>query len=329
MPDSAETMHPDAADPEAAAVAGAAGVTALGNDALMPEHGAPARKRRLSWVTWIAIGWLVFIVAIALLAPLLPLKEPFGPKANDFSNLGVGPFTGGHILGTDDNGRDVLARVVWGARASLLVGFGSIAVGVLVGGLFGLIAGYLGGRADAILSPLFNILLAFPQLVLALTLVSVLSPGTPGNPATWGNRVMVMILAIGVVSIPILARITRANAVAWSQREFVTAAEAQGAKRFSIMVREVLPNVIPAMLSIALLGVALVIVIEGGLAIFGLSVNSPNPSWGNMIAGQIQTIERYPHVWLVPATLIFVTVLALNFLGDAVREIFDVRESAL
>ncbi len=139
----------------------------------------------------------------------------------------------------------------------------------------------------------------------------------------------VMIIAIGIVSIPILGRITRANSLAWSQREFVTAAEAQGARRNSIMFREVLPNVVPAMLSIALLGVAVVIVIEGGLAIFGLSIPDPNPSWGNMIAGQIDTIEKYPHVWLAPSVLIFLTVLALNYVGDVVRRLFDVRESVL
>jgi peptide/nickel transport system permease protein len=290
---------------------------------------ADFRKRRLTLGAWLAIGWLVFIIAICALAPILPLDPPTGPKANDFQNMGVGPGKGGHVLGTDDNGRDVLSRVIWGGRASLLVGFGSIMVGVLIGGLAGLAAGYVRGRTDSILTSLFNIFLAFPQLVLALTLVAVLSPGTPGNPATWGSRLLVMIIAIGIVSIPILGRITRANSLSWSQREFVMAAEAQGATRRSIMFREVLPNVVPAMLSIALLGVAIVIVIEGGLAIFGLSIPQPSPSWGNMIASQIDTIEDYPHVWLAPSVVIFLTVLALNYVGDLVRRLFDVRESVL
>jgi peptide/nickel transport system permease protein len=292
-----------------------------------PDEQIP--KRRLTIGAWLAIGWLVFIITICALAPVLPLKPPIGPKANDFRNLGVGPGTAGHWLGTDDNGRDVLSRVIWGGRASLLVGFGAIAFGVLIGGLFGLIAGYVGGKTDSGLTSLFNIFLAFPQLVLALTLVAVLSPGTPGHPATWSSRLTVMIIAIGIVSIPILGRITRANALSWSQREFVTAAEAQGARRTSIMFREVLPNVMPAMASIALLGVAVVIVIEGGLAIFGLSIPRPDSSWGNMIASQIDTIEVYPHVWLAPSVLIFVTVLALNYVGDVVRRLFDVRESVL
>jgi peptide/nickel transport system permease protein len=287
------------------------------------------QKKKLSFGAWCSIIWLVGITVVCFAAPLLPLREPMGPDANDFQNLGVGPLKGGHLLGTDDNGRDVLSRVLWGGRASLIVAVGSIVVGVLIGGLLGLVAGYRGGKTDSVLTSTFNIFLAFPQLVLALTLVSVLSPGTPDKPAVWSDRLIVMIIAIGIVSIPILARITRANALAWSQRDFVTAAEAQGATRTSIMFREVLPNVIPAMLSIALLGVAIVIVIEGGLAIFGLSINNPNPSWGNMIASQIDTIENYPHVWLVPSLLIFITVLALNYVGDVVRRLFDVRESVL
>jgi len=301
--------------------------------ASLPPRAAPEEKRRtksrIGISGWISIGWLGFITIVSVLAPVLPLRPPVGPDAPDFEHIGVGPFTGGHLLGTDDIGRDVLSRLVWGSRASLLVAVGAVLFGVLVGGLFGLIAGYIGGRTDTVFTSMFNIFLAFPQLVLALTLVSVLSPGTPGNPTTWSGRVSVMIFAIGLVSVPILGRITRSSALTWSQREFVTAARAQGATQRSTMFREVLPNVVPAMLSIALLGVALVIVIEGGLAIFGLSVPEPNPSWGNMIQSQLQAFETYPHVWLAPSIAIFVTVLALNFVGDLVRRLFDVREGVL
>jgi peptide/nickel transport system permease protein len=157
----------------------------------------------------------------------------------------------------------------------------------------------------------------------------VLSPATDEDPPSWSERVWVMVLAIGLVSIPILARITRANALSWSQREFVMAAKAQGAKNVSVMFREVFPNVLPAILSIALLGVAVVIVIEGSLALFGLSVIRPDPSWGNMIAAEAFTVDRTPWVWQAPAMVIFLSVLALNYLGDVVRAKFDVRESVL
>jgi peptide/nickel transport system permease protein len=152
----------------------------------------------------------------------------------------------------------------------------------------------------------------------------------PDEPAlTRWDRMWVVALAVGLVSIPILARITRANTLAWSQREFVLAARAQGAKSTRVMIREVLPNVVPAMLSISLLGVATVIVIEGGLALFGLSINPPDPSWGNMIASQIDDLNRTPWVWIVPSMVIFLTVISLNFLGDVVRERFSVREAAI
>lgn len=303
------------AGPEGAAAAEVVGA---------PE-GDHYKEKGIGVMAWLSIIWLVLITLSALLAPVLPLKDPTKP---DYGALNAGFFSSGHLLGTDASGRDVLSRVIWGAQASLLIAFGAITVGVLIGGLFGLIAGFKGGKTDGVLSACFNILLAFPQLVLALSLVSVLSPSDQGG-AQWGDRVRTVIIAVGIVSIPILARITRANAVAWSQREFVMAARAQGASNSRVMFRDVLPNVVPAMLSIALLGVAVVLVLEGALAIFGLSVSEPSSSWGNMIFSQITDLGTSPPVWVVPSILIFLTVLALNYLGDVVRAKFDVRESAI
>ncbi len=286
-------------------------------------------KRRIGVLAWIGIAWLGFIVLIAAVAPLLPLKSP---TLGDYLHPQAGMFSPGHLLGSDDSGRDVLSRVIWGARASLLIALGSVAFGTLIGGFLGLLAGFKGGLTDTVLSALFNIFLAFPQLVLALTLVSVLAPVKPAGGATageWGHRIGVVILAVGIVSIPLLGRITRASALSWSQREFVMAARAQGASDRRVMFREVLPNVVPAMLSIALLGVAIVLVLEGALAVFGVSVQEPDASWGNMIYSQLSNLNSAPTVWIVPSVLIFVSVLALNYLGDVVRARFDVRESAL
>jgi peptide/nickel transport system permease protein len=285
------------------------------------------RKRKHKIGLWISLGWVTFVTLGAILAPILPLKDPI--NSADYLHTDAGWFTAGHPFGTDDLGRDVFSRVMWGARASLLVSVGSVLIAVLIGGVLGLIAGYKGGRTDGALSATFNILLAFPALVLALTLVSVLSPASDTHPPTYGGRLKVMIIAIAIVSIPLLARITRANTLAWSQREFVTAARAQGAKNFRVMFGEVLPNVLPAILSIALLGVAIVLVLEGALAIFGLSIPDPSPSWGNMIEAQIDTINKGPNIWEAPAAFIFFTVLALNYLGDYVRSRFDVREAAI
>lgn len=287
------------------------------------------RKRRIGIIAWIAMGWLGIVVLLAILAPVLPLKDPI--NGTDYIHPNAGMFQSGHLLGTDASGLDVLSLTLWGAQASLLISVGSIVVGTLIGGLLGLIAGYRGGKTDTALSAGFNILLAFPQLVLALTLVAVLAPNKPGGgvQVSWSHRVGVVIIAVGIVSIPILARITRANTLSWAQREFVMAARAQGATDRRVMFREVLPNVLPAMLSIALLGVAIVIVLEGALAIFGLSVPEPNPSWGNMINSQLSALDAAPTVWMVPSVMIFTCVLSLNYLGDVVRARFDVRESVI
>jgi peptide/nickel transport system permease protein len=286
-------------------------------------------KRKIGVLAWVGIVWLGLVVLVAILAPLLPLKSP---TLGDYVHPQAGMFSPGHLLGSDDSGRDVLSRVIWGARASLLIAIGSIAFGTLIGGFLGLLAGFKGGLTDSVLGAIFNILLAFPQLVLALTLVSVFAPVKPSGGAVagaWGNRVQVVIFAIGIVSVPLLGRITRASALSWSQREFVMAARAQGATDRRVMFREVLPNVLPAMLSIALLGVAIVLVLEGALAVFGVSIQEPDPSWGNMIYSQLSNLNAAPTVWIVPSVLIFVSVLALNYLGDVVRSHFDVRESAL
>lgn len=298
------------------------GVEGSGGDATEPK-----RKRGLGIMAWICLGWLALLVLLAIFAPLLPIKDPI--NGYDYSHVNSGMFTPGHMLGTDANGNDVLSRAIWGAQASLLIGVGSIFFGTLIGGFLGIVAGFKGGRTDSVISAFFNVFLAFPQLVLALTLVSVLAPSSKDGAAGWGHRVVIVILAVGIVSIPILGRITRANALAWSQREFVMAARAQGATDTRIMLREVLPNVVPAMLSIALLSVAVVIVLEGALAIFGLSIPEPSPSWGNMIESQISDPNIARTVWMVPSLLILSSVLALNYLGDVVRSKFDVRESAL
>jgi peptide/nickel transport system permease protein len=293
----------------------------------LEEEEVPAGKRKgIGFLAWVAIVWIAMLVLLAALASVLPIKDPI--NGYDYLHTKAGMFTPGHLFGTDDSGNDVLSRVIWGAQASLLIGVGSIVFGTMIGGFFGLLAGFKGGVTDTIISAVFNIFLAFPQLVLALTLVSVFSP--PGSAsAGWSHRIVVVIIAVGIVSIPILGRITRANTLAWSQREFVMAARAQGATDMRVMFREVLPNVIPAMLSIALLSVAVVIVLEGALAIFGLSIPAPSPSWGNMIQSQISNPNSAPTVWMVPSALILLTVLSLNYLGDVVRSKFDVREAAI
>jgi peptide/nickel transport system permease protein len=281
---------------------------------------------------WLALLWLVGLIAVCFLLPYLPLKKP---NTLDVINPDVSPFKmSSHPLGTDDNGRDMLSLLLWGARSSLIVGFGAISFGLVAGGFLGLVAGYRRGKLDTILTGLFNVLLAIPQLVLALALVTVFANDTidrsgQPHPVEPGRRIAVLIFALGVVSIPVLARITRANTLTWSEREFVMAARAQGAKNGRIMFREVLPNVLPAMFSIALLGVAVVIVAEGGLSLLGIGVHEPSVSLGQLIALNRGNLQTYPYQVFLPIIMIFFTVLSLNYLGDIVRARFDVREAGI
>ncbi len=232
----------------------------------------------------------------------------------------------GSLLGADTIGRDMLSRLIYGTRSSFAIGFGAVAFGMLIGGFLGLVTGYFRGRVDGIITPAMTILLAIPQFVLALALVTVLASG---DDTSSSRRIMVVILGLGIVSIPILGRITRANTLVWSEREFVLASRAMGAKSWRTMFREVLPNVVPAMMSIALLGVGIAIVAEGGLSLFGVGVQLPTPSWGNIIAENRDQLRRSPHMVMITVIVLFITVLALNYLADVVAKRFEVRESVL
>lgn len=287
--------------------------------------------KRFSVGFWVAVGWLVIIIGAALLIPILPL-----PKLSEtsFAVKDLGPFRDiGHILGGDSKGADILSQVIWGARTSLVISIVSVVGGTILGGLMGLIAGYYRGTTDTVLTGIADAVLAFPALVLALALVTFLRGGQSGSGG--GNsglpEQIILIIALGIVSIPILARITRASALTWSEREFVLAAKAQGAKSPRIIFREVLPNVWPAMASIALLGVAVAIIAEGGLSIIGAGITASTgiTSWGAIIGDSQSTFQTNPYPVFMTSAIMFLTVFALNYLGDAVRERFDVRESAL
>ena len=270
---------------------------------------------------WLASLWLVFIGVIAIASPFF-----IHPKVN-LANPGFARSapTLAHPFGGDGNAIDVFQQVLRGTTTSVAVAVGAVAIGLLVGGLLGLISGFFGGKLGTVLSTTFNILLAFPQLVLALALVTAFA-GDPKSSST--QRILVLIMGLGIVAIPLLARITHANTMVWAEREFVMAARAMGAKRFRILFRDVLPNVFPAMISITLLGVAIAIVAEGGLSILGVGVKD-TPSWGNIIALKRQNLNYQPWVVFGPVLFIFLTVVALNYMGDVIQKRFNVRESLL
>ncbi|MCP4436200.1 MAG: ABC transporter permease [Actinomycetia bacterium] len=287
-----------------------------------PPEGPPSGRKRLGIGAWLAIVWLGGMFLLALLAPILPIPDP----TETFPEIARKGPTSGHPLGGDALGRDLLSRIIWGGRASFAVGLGAVAVGLLIGGFLGLITGFFRGRTDTIITPLMSLLLAIPQFVLALSLVTVLASS---DDVSSTRRIGVVIIGLGVVSIPILGRITRANTLAWSEREFVTAAQAMGARSWRIMFRDVLPNVVPAMMSIAMLGVGVAIIAEGGLSVFGVGVQLPTPSWGNIIAEARGQLRTAPHIVLYTSLVLFLTVLSLNFLGDVISKRFEVREGQL
>jgi peptide/nickel transport system permease protein len=273
-------------------------------------------KKPLGILFWLAVGWVGLIVILAIIANLLPLPNP------DFQNYNAlnAPPSIHHLLGTDDLGRDLLSRVIYGARVSLIVGFVSVAIGLLVGGTLGLISGYKGGVLDVSLNAGAFVLLAFPAIVAVIAIV-----------AFWGQTLWKITLILGVAVIPLLYRVVRASSLSFANRDFVIAAKTMGASTWRIIFREILPNVIPVAVTFGLLTVAGVIVIEGSLAFLGLSVPLPTPSWGNIIEegasnGNLQT---NPYIMLWPVITMFLLLLSINLIGDRLRQRFDIRESLI
>jgi peptide/nickel transport system permease protein len=277
-----------------------------------------ARKRgRFGLFFWIPTAWLGLIIFCAVFADLLPLIPN---DEMNFLALGVPPMaTEEHILGTDLQGRDVLSRVLYGARVSLTVGVVATGIGMTFGLMLGLLAGYYRGRIETTFNLAIDTVLAMPGLVVLL-LASVI----------FGGSLTIVSLSLGVLLIPPFARISRANTLNFAQREFVVAAKAMGARDLRIIVIEILPNVVLPVAAYALVLVAAAIVIEGSLSFLGLSVPSPTPSWGGMIAEGRENLEDNPHVSFIPAVFMFLTVLSFNLVGDALRsKLADLRESAL
>ncbi len=288
---------------------------------LTPLSTETATRRRrggaLGFGGWLSLLWILVVTAGALLAPYLPLQEPDDPDFLVPAN--ATPGTGDHLLGTEQNGFDIFARLVWGGRVSLVVAFGVLAIGMVVGGSIGLIAGFVRGRVETLLMSVVDIFLAFPALLLLIAIVAFL-----------GADLKNIVVGISLVSIPAFARISRATTLTYSRREFVLAAEAAGASRTRILIREVLPNVILPLLAFGLLVVAIAIVAEGSLAFLGLT-SQETISWGGMINGGRDALQRehIAHTSLIPATTMVLTVLAVNFQGDRFRAAFDVKEAAL
>lgn len=286
---------------------------------------------RLGPLFWLALIWLALVAVAAVTADGWPVP-PF--DAMDWEHLtalpgtptdaGAALSTGGetptgvHWLGTDTMGRDITSRLIFGARISLAVGLLSPAIGFLAGGLLGCLAGFYRGRLEALIVAAMDIVLAFPGLVLLLVVSFYL-----------GANLQNLILILGFLTIPAFGRVARAKTLALSKLEFVQAARLSGAGNLSILVREVLPNVLIPVGVYGLLVAAFMIMAEGALSFLGLGVPAPTPSWGGMIAEGREVLDTAPHVSLIPAGIMFLTVLSFNIIGDGLRSLAERRASQL
>ncbi len=276
---------------------------------------APARRgRRLGPLFWMAIVWMILVFAVAILAGVLPLASP-----TDMDMLEKrAPFSMQHWLGTDGLGRDELARVIYGARISLIVGICAPIIGLTIGGALGLVAGYFRGRFESVVVGSMDVLLAFPPLILALAVSAYL-----------GQSILNLTLILGMLGVPAFMRVARAATLTLARREFVIAAQALGATHARILLRELLPNVMLPLVAFFLLGVAVTIVAEGSLSFLGLGVPPPISSWGSMIGEGRESLEMAPRLAFIPAIAMFLTVLSFNLVGDTLRAFTDPRQGAL
>jgi peptide/nickel transport system permease protein len=295
--------------------AGDVALESPGASPVRPQAGERS-LRRLWRVKWgvVAALLLLLIVVTALAAPLI---APYSPVEVDIEHR-LGPpawMEGGkteHWLGTDQIGRDLLSRMIYGGRVSLLIGVSAVLVSSTIGVLLGLVAGYFGSRTDWIIMTLINIMLTFPFVLLALAVIAVLGPSLVN-----------MVIVLGVTGWPLYARVIRAETMAIRERDFITAGRALGMSHVRIIFRQILPNLISVVVVIATLQVASVIILESFLSFLGLGVQPPTPAWGNMLGeGRVYMLNSW---WIAafPGAAIFVTTLAINLMGNALRDWLD------
>jgi peptide/nickel transport system permease protein len=281
-------------------------------------QASPARARRWKVLRRAArarlapFGATVMVLAV-LVALAAPVIAPYDPLAQDLGNT-LAPPGRTHFLGTDNVGRDVLSRVIWGTRISLLAGLVSVVLAVLAGSLLGVLAGYSGGRVDGLVMRVMDAVLSFPPLVLALALGAVLGAGLTG-----------VLLALGVVYTPTFARLMRGQVLTITARDYVDAARALGAPGWRVAARHVVPNAVNPIIVQASLSVAFAILAEASLSFLGLGIQPPEASWGSMINAGRGYLQQAPWIVFGPGAALFVTVVGLNFVGDAVRDALDPR----
>jgi peptide/nickel transport system permease protein len=278
---------------------------------------SPLSFRRLAWRRFLrhrlALFGAVVLSLLALMAVFAPWISPSDPNHVDIMLAREGP-SAGHLLGMDVVGRDVLSRLIHGARVSLSVGLLSVSIYVIFGTILGCIAGYFGGRIDMLISRLIDAVLSFPALMLILVIVGLLGPS-----------IFNIIIAIAVLSWPEVARIARGQTLAAREEIYVIASEATGAPPSRIILEEILPNILSPIIVDATFGIARAILVEASLSFLGMGVQPPTASWGNMLndAQSLSILESMPWMWVPSGLMIFIATISINFVGDGLRDALD------
>jgi peptide/nickel transport system permease protein len=280
--------------------------------------GAERPTRSIWQIAWyrfrrnrLALASAAFLIAMYFTAALAPVLAPYDPNATDIMQINARPSRD-HLAGTDENGRDVLSRLIYGSRTSMTVGLVAVLISVTIGSLVGSLAGYIGRFADTFLMRLTDGMLAIPYFFLVLIVVAV-----------FGSSFRNLILVIGATSWMVVARVVRSEVLRYKRFDFVLAAESIGASRPRVLFRHIVPHTVPVIIVAATLGVASAILLESALSYLGLGIRPPQASWGNMLSNSQAYLWSNPVLPLYPGTLIFLTVLSYNFLGDALRDALD------
>lgn len=275
-------------------------------------------RRKLGFIFWLAVAYLVVLAVAAVFADVLPIKDP----AETFPGTSKQGPSLTHWFGNDGVGRDVFSRVIYGAQVSLVISTVGTVLALVIGGLLGMVSGYYGSRVDRWLTATLNASLVIPPLILFLALVLFLDSEAK-------RRIFILVFTFVLLSIAPIARVVRAATLTWAGQDFVLASRTLGARDGRVLFREILPNVAPSFVSYSLIIMAGLIVVEGSVAFLGLSVPPPTPTWGDMINKGRTNLDVAAHISLMPAIVMFVTVLALNFVGDKLQQYFEPRESVL
>lgn len=266
----------------------------------------------------LAVVGVIFLLLIILATVFAPVLTSFDPERGDLLMVDSAPGNG-HLLGTDSSGRDNWARLLYGGRTSLVVGFSAMLFTLVIGVVTGAVSGYYGGKIDSVIMRAADLVLALPFLVLALTIIALLDNVTIG----------VFVTIIAITTWPTLTRLIRGAFLSLREEEFITGAKALGASDFRIIWKHFLPNAVGPIIVNATLMMATMIIIESGMSFIGMGIPQPTPTWGNMLseAQNLRVLRDQPEVWLPPGLGILLTVLSINFIGDGLRDAFDPKSN--